>query len=464
VGAGEDTPAVRLTWAASLAAADQTAKALGVLRTGPRHPELDAARNRVTTLPADAPGGVWANAIAPRTAAPLLEAYTRPGLLSRFVREGIETEEAIFRASGKSKADRLRWCQALLRARRFAEAERIAAPLREEFPDDDAVCLAYADSLRGLKLPRKAGLEYIPVVQRNHQSLPALLGVGEISLDAEIIPVAVDAFQKATALAPNSADAWIGLGKAHLQQRISNAKAIEAFEKAARLAPERTDYFVAYTNALRMVFRWKNAETLLRRRLAADPEDAEAYHFLAVTLLDGNRTPATTREAEALLKKSLELEPDAVTTMTKLGLLLASQDRAKEAIPLLETVIGRNRFDLSVTQALSLAYRQTGQKERAAEARRSVAELSAYLSRRSYLNDRLRVDPTRISLHRELAALLTEGGEDETARRHLQMADQLEWDPERAKRDIFMLSKSVGRPLAKEEKRPAQTAAKAEEL
>jgi tetratricopeptide (TPR) repeat protein len=441
--AGEDNTPVRLTWAASLAAAGQPEEARAVLRSGKGADALGAAAARLAALPPDAPGGQMAEAVAPENVGPLLRQYAPPNFFSRFVRGGVETETALYQGSDRGKDATVRWCAALLRSRRYAEARFLIEPFRNAHPDDDTVCLTYGDALRGLGLPRKAGLEYIPVVQRSKQSLRALLGVGEMALDAAIIPVAVDAFQRAATLAPDSADAWVGLGKAYLKQGISNAKAIEAFEKGAKLAPERTDFFVSYSHALRMVFRWKEAEALLRRRLADDPEDARALHFLAVTLLDGGRNPQTEAEAEQLFKKSLELEPDAVTAMAKLGLLYVARDRATEAIPLLEAVAARNRYDLSVTQGLARAYQKAGRTAEAREARESAAQLADYLNRRAYLNDRLQVEPMNVALHRKLAALLTEGGEDETARRHQKMADDLTRNPEKTKRDLYMLRRSA---------------------
>lgn len=445
--AGEDTAEVRLLWAACLAGSDRLPEALGVLRTGGKKPELEAALARLSALPVGTSGLEQARAIAPNDVTPLLTRYARPNLLSRFVGAGLETESEIFHYSDKGKDASLRWCSALLRSERYAEAEQMILPFRQQFPLDDAVCLAYGDALRGLKLPRKAGLEYIPVVQRNKTSLHALLGVGQICLDAGITPVAVDAFEKAVALAPQSADAHIGLGKAYLLQGLSYAKSVAAFEKGSQLAPERTEFFVPYTNALRMLFRWQEAEMLLRRRLADNPEDAEACHFLAVTLLDGKRTPDTTREAETLLKSSLELEPDGVTTAMKLGLLLESQSRMAEAIPPLQMVVGRDRYNLSVTQALARAFQKTGQTEAARDARDSAKQLAAYLTKRSALNDRLRVEPTNIKLHRALAELLENGGEDKMAQRHRDLAEYLVRDPKRATRDLYMLNKSVAQGI-----------------
>ena len=60
----------------------------------------------------------------------------------------------------------------------------------------------------------------------------ALLGLGQITLDKRLLAMGVEVFDKAVKLAPDSADAWIGLGKAYYNQSLDLSRA----QSASRLS------------------------------------------------------------------------------------------------------------------------------------------------------------------------------------------------------------------------------------
>src|SRR5262249_20592795 len=155
----------------------------------------------------------------------------------------------------------------------------------------------------------QAGLLYIRVYRKDPRSLRALLGLGQVTLDRRLLAMSVDVFQKSVALAPGSADAWIGLGRAYYNQSLDIRPALDAYATAVKRAPSRTDFYPSYADALRVDARFAEAEAVLRRRLAAAPEEASTRYYLAVTLLSSNVTPARQAEAEAALHAALRLEP-----------------------------------------------------------------------------------------------------------------------------------------------------------
>ncbi|MGC4046071.1 MAG: tetratricopeptide repeat protein [Armatimonas sp.] len=447
IAAGETETDSWLTWSAALAASGDREQAGAVLQLAMKHPDAKAAARQAIERCKPLPNGVspteLARAISPEGPAAYVAPRTQGSFLNGLSRDGFETRRARAQAAPNDTTAQTLWADALLKNRRYGEAGEIVEKVFETEPDRPDAQLIHAEAARYLGATAKAGLEYTAILKKQPENLTALLGMGSVALTKSLYPVAIEVFTRATKLAPSNADAWIGMGRAHYNQRLNFGASVDAFTKAQKLAPERTDFYLSFANAQRAIFHWAEAEALVRQRLRDAPNDAEADFQLAAILLDSNRTPERESEAEQLLRRSLKLEPGAVTAMARLGNLLVVHNNPKEAIPLLETVIGDDMYHVAATKDLAQAYRLAGRLKEAKQASESFVQLTQYIDRRNFLDDQIRRQPMNPALHEKLAALLEQGGETAKAKTHRDAALILRKDPAKAKRGLDILNHAM---------------------
>lgn len=449
VAAGETSSDVWLTWAAALAADGDRARAAGVLKAALQNPgahdAAQAAIERCKPLPAGCPPTELAHAIAPEGPAEFVARRTKGSFLNalapRSLKEsGFATRQRWAKESPDDPVRQTLWGEALLKNGRAAEAGRVAESVLRTRPDNVDAHLVHAEAARLSGAFAKSGLEYTALLKKQPDLMPALLGMGKIALERSLYAIGLEVFERATKQDAKNPDAWIGLGRAHFNQRLNFGAAVEAFQKARTLAPERTDFNLSFSSAQRAIFHWAEAEALLRQRLVDVPDEAQAQFQLAAVLLDSNRTPEREREAEKLLRRSLEREPQAMASMARLGNLLVVRGKPQEAIPLLEAVIADDLYNVTATKDLAQAYRLAGRLKEARSAQDSFTELTAYIDKRNFLDDQLRRQPMKIELHEKIAALLEQGGEKDKAKLHHDAAFMLKKDPAKAKRGIEALN------------------------
>ncbi len=449
VNTGEQNEAVWLTWAASSAAEGDPRHATEILRLGLGNtavaPFLQEALQRLEHLgPTPSPVSL-AITICPKGAHWLAARYTAGSFLNGFfewrgrrdpAHSGFATREK--RAADSpddAQAQRL-WGEALIANRLYADADTVLHRALTLSPNSPATHLALAQALDREGAPGKAGVEYIACLKGEPNNLTALMGLGKVALAKKLLPIGVDVYERAAKLAPQNADVWIGLGDAHYNQRLNLGRAQEAFVTAARLAPDRTDYFIDYSNTLRALSRNDEAETLLRRYVAKLPEDGKGHYLLGLLLLDHNASPEHEAEAEAQLRESLRLQPDVATVEARLGRLYLDRGRVQEAIPLLQTAIRHDTYDLEATLSLARAYRQAGRVQEAQAAQESAAALADYRQKVAFLEDQVHRQPDNLKTGQQLAAIYRQGGENDKAQRQEEMNYVLKTHPQQATRGM----------------------------
>ncbi len=126
--------------------------------------------------------------------------------------------------------------RALLRASRFAEAERMLDELFAAKPGDPELHHAHAALLQMSGRPLDAIEAMHRAVAAAPQSASLRLALGQVAASAGRIDEAVAAFRDATVLQPDFADAWFLLG-ATLYGARRDADALPALRRAHTLAP-----------------------------------------------------------------------------------------------------------------------------------------------------------------------------------------------------------------------------------
>ena len=455
-GDGAQDSSVWLTWAACDAVLGRPLKAGSILRLG-RHrpgaaPAIEAALDRCRPLTTPPPA-VLAQAICPGGVGPLLKVYASGSFLNpaayfwgrrHRAQSGFETRRRWARERPSDVGVQLLWVEALTRNRRPADAEQAARRIVQIAPDSVDAHLALADALFQGAAVVKAGLEYKECLRLRPDWPPAEIGLGRVAVEKKLIPLAVSMFEQATKQDQNSTDAWIGLGRAYLNQRLRLDRSLTAFQTAARLSPDRTDFFPYYSDTLVATYHPDQAEAVLRRRLRDDDADARSHYLLALVLLNNGPTPARQAEAEAELRTSLRLGPDAPATKVRLAQVLLDQDHYGEAESLLVSGLQGDPYSPLAMSLLARAYLGSGQSAKAKVAQTAAARLSAYTQATADLQAKEDADPLDASLHERLAILYHDGGQQEQADREAQMAYLLHTHKAAATKGLKALDSASG--------------------
>jgi Tfp pilus assembly protein PilF len=158
-----------------------------------------------------------------------------------------------------------------------------------------------------------------------------------LSQTPDRIPDAVKQYEATLRLKPDSAEAHNGLGAA-LVRRGDCAAAIPHFEAALRLKPDQADAIYNLGTCQMAVKNYAAAVPYFEAAIRTQPSFAEAHFSLASCLA---KIPGHVPDAIKQYEAALQLGPNeglARLVHAKLGMLLADQGRAQDAIVHLEAV------------------------------------------------------------------------------------------------------------------------------
>ena len=196
-----------------------------------------------------------------------------------------------------------------------------------------------------------------------------------------------DLFERAVALDPNYAPAYVGLGQ------VNNLAAnggftedpVEALERAEKLAQKALALDDLSSSAHALLGEvavhfgdYDRALKELKRAIDLNGSDAESYdHLISVLVYLGD--PAGAIAAGELLAQFQPEIPD--DTALFLGMAYVLTDRGAEAIRILEPVVDHNRRDLYASVMLAVAYAAVGRKQEAQQLAKGVHERFPTFSR-----------------------------------------------------------------------------------
>jgi predicted O-linked N-acetylglucosamine transferase (SPINDLY family) len=138
---------------------------------------------------------------------------------------------------------------------------------------------------------------------------------------------AIEAYNKATALKPDYANAYYNMGNA-LQDQGKLEEAIEAYNKAIALKP---DYVKAYNNmgvTLQEQGKLEEAIEVYNKALALKPDYAEAYNNMG----NAFKKQGKLEEAIEVYNKAIALKPDYANAFYNMAMALQEQGKLEEAI------------------------------------------------------------------------------------------------------------------------------------
>lgn len=181
---------------------------------------------------------------------------------------------------------------------------------------------------------------------------------------------AVDVFKNATERYPNSPRLMIGLGVA-LYARGNYDESVTALLNGADLNPSDARCYLFLSRAYDS--SPSQAQEVIRRfrRFAElEPGNAHALYYYAMSLWKGKRAEdpdVDFHQIEALLKKSVTIDPGFADAHLQMGNLHSAQNKYKEAIPEYVRARELNPDLADAYYRLGQAYVRTGQKDLAQE-------------------------------------------------------------------------------------------------
>lgn len=179
---------------------------------------------------------------------------------------------------------------------------------------------------------------------------------------------------------------------------VPGAQAI--FEGLVKKYPDFTPAKINLARTLNMQGRASDGEKILSDLVAKQPAVDPALGMLVSTYLQTGRQA----QAVALLERAVATEPESVRLKVSLGDLYVRTGAAQKAMDLVSKEKGPSASNTDVLSLRASAQLALGQKKEA----------------QATYTDLLKVDPNVVGARRQLAALLIEAGDFETARNIIQ--------------------------------------------
>ena len=222
----------------------------------------------------------------------------------------------------------------------------------------------------GLKDPAGAVQEAQTAVELNPRSEQARLQLAQIFLTWNTPEPAYEILRDALPVFPQSALIRLGLGLA-LNGLERYSEAIPILKDCLRMRPDLGLAFDALGNAY---LDSSNFDGLLQEAAEytqRNPGDFRGYYYQAAARQKfGHITP----ETEALVRRSLELNPQFAAAHVLLGRLLLATDRTEAAVTALAEAVRLRPKYVTAHLYLGMAYRRMGREE---EAQRESEEVAA---------------------------------------------------------------------------------------
>ncbi|MBK7502907.1 MAG: tetratricopeptide repeat protein [Polaromonas sp.] len=157
-------------------------------------------------------------------------------------------------------------------------------------------------------------------------------------------------------------------------------EAEQDLRRAIKVLPNYLEAHINLSNVLRKKGDFKNAKKYGELAVKLDPNSAAAWNALGAQQMES----AKLDEAIASFDKALSLAPKALVTIKNKAKILVVQKKWQEAIPLLQSAIGLQDFE--VFSMLSRAYYIVGEVEKAIDPFIEAMRVSNPVIRKNYFS------------------------------------------------------------------------------
>ncbi|MDX1932291.1 MAG: tetratricopeptide repeat protein [Capsulimonadales bacterium] len=246
-------------------------------------------------------------------------------------------------------------------------------------------------------------------LRHDPERVRARMALGLAAYEQKQYSNAATHFRIVTQVQPGNALAWHGLGQAYAGDVLHEKEAENALRRAVELDGNQPAFRLDYAAILNKNNQLIEAETAYRKGLSLASEEpfvqAQVGAFLA-----GLPDPQKRAEAQTLLEKALQGDPKNAYAQFHLGRLLVESNRPEDAVKWLEKATRDGQADTKdVWSVLARAYRQLGQRDRAAAAIARAEEIEKrndrYFTAIGYISDHLNEPAARLELARASAGV-----------------------------------------------------------
>jgi len=186
----------------------------------------------------------------------------------------------------------------------------------------------------------------------------------------DTIEPALEVFKHGVALYPDSQRMYIGLGIAYYSRSLYD-DAIQALCHASDLNPSDPRPHLLLARMYNVsAGQTDEVAKRMKRFMETKPDSALAYYCYALSCWKGVRGSGRgvdLGKVEALLRKSISLDPQLEDAHLQLGVLLHDQQRDQEAVAEFQAAIRFKPDDPDAHYLLAQAYLRTGDKDRSQE-------------------------------------------------------------------------------------------------
>lgn len=167
--------------------------------------------------------------------------------------------------------------------------------------------------------------------QQRGQAIQGHLEQGVAAVEQDNYPAALEAFQKAAAIAPDSPEVQFNIGFVY-REMDEEEKALASYEKATKLRPDYYEAWVAQGNIHNENHNFDKALVAFQKAIDLDATDTVILYNYGVVALNGGAIP----KAQEIFEQLLELEPTHAKANYQMGMVMVNLGKNAEAIPYLE--------------------------------------------------------------------------------------------------------------------------------
>jgi tetratricopeptide (TPR) repeat protein len=261
-----------------------------------------------------------------------------------------------------------------LEGKKFADAIATLEPLgRKDIPEADTLSLLAAAYEANRQAPEaiavlRRAIALHPREERLYTDLAA------ICLEHNAFSIGIEVLEVGAKNIPRSAPIQTMLGVLQVRSdRVGKGK--EAFKRAKEMAPEVSFGAIGLALALMQIGAVEEAIDQLREELRRAPNDLRVCLTQAQALLQTDASPAELQEAQTLLRRVIEREPNNARAHSLLGKVYLRREETANATRALETAIRLDSSDSSSTYQLMRIYHKTGRTKEALALQEKVQKL-----------------------------------------------------------------------------------------
>ncbi len=262
----------------------------------------------------------------------------------------------------------------------FKSSQQLLELAKTRQPVTERYSIAQARTQAGLGQLDEAQKTLEGVLERNPQSLNALIAAGQVAGQQTNWPASAEAFTLALKLAPDRPDILYGLVSAQLYGNRADA-ALPNAQKLHALVPEdlRATYLLAL--ALFGVKKWEEAKPYAEQVLTAHPDDREMNLMLAdIAFNDEHNLPVARKHVDICLRQN----PQDPGALYYLGMIQKMQGDVSGAVQSLSKSTGGNPKNADAQGALGALCLQAGDVPCAIRALEQAVQLAPEESQNHY--------------------------------------------------------------------------------